>query len=625
MVQVLVSRLGRSPLLITLGGMLTVLILIGFEFQAATANPLVITITLFCSAFVLLLAYASHTLARRMLDANRHVRLLQAIIDHTLEAMLITDVEQRIVAVNPAFERITGYSAGEAIGNTPRMLNSGFHEPEFFVTMWRAINEQGAWEGEIHDRHKNGNTYPKYLRINAIDQQGLGQPSHYVAVFVDISEQKAQQAQIEHLVNYDALTGLPNRVAFEAVLAGSLVRAEHQMHQLAVLLIDLDNFKTINDSLGHRVGDLLLCEVTKRLRAACGETGKLARLGGDEFVILFDAITTPDEISHLAQVILKSINQPYQIDAHELHTSPSMGISFYPGDGCDASTLMRNADTAMYYAKSAGRNCYQYFAEPMNAAANKRLHLENELWRALAENQLTLHYQPQVDLFSGKVVGVEALIRWNHPERGMIPPVDFIPVAEECGLILPIGHWVLVTACRQAKEWLDAGNDVGEMAVNISAHQFRQPEFAESVRQILADTGLSGERLELEITESAVMSSADTAIQTLHQLKAMGVKLAIDDFGTGYSSLSYLRRFPVDRLKIDRSFVTDIDSDVDAASLVTAIITLGRSLGLRLVAEGVETSGQADFLREQACERVQGFHFYRPGTADDALQLLQKR
>ena len=600
-----------------MAGALIALALLGMAFHLANPLPLAILVV---SCLILLLAYGSHVLSRRV----SHIRLQQAIIDHTLEAMLVTDAEQNILAVNPAFERITGYTAAEAIGNTPRMLSSGLHEPSYFAQMWRDLKAHGTWEGEIHDRHKSGKTYPKYLRINAIDQAGTGQPSHYVAVFADISEQKAQQAQIEHLVNYDPLTGLPNRVALEAALAGALVRAEHQMHKLAVLFLDLDNFKTINDSLGHSVGDQLLCEVADRLRAACRESDRIARLGGDEFVIIFDAITEVDEISHLAQTILKSINQPYRIDTHELHTSPSMGISLFPDDGCDVSTMMRHADTAMYYAKSAGRNCYQYFSEPMNDAANKRLHLENELWRALAENQLTLHYQPQVDLFSGKVVGVEALIRWNHPERGMIPPVEFIPVAEECGLILPIGHWVLVTACRQAKEWLDAGTDIGEMAVNISAHQFRQPEFAESVRQVLSDTGLSGERLELEITESAVMSSADTAIQTLHQLKAMGVKLAIDDFGTGYSSLSYLRRFPVDRLKIDRSFVTDIDSDVDAASLVTAIITLGRSLGLRLVAEGVETSGQADFLRDQSCERVQGFHFYRPSSAEDALKILQK-
>ena len=624
MVESLVS-FGRNPLWVAIAGAFTVLTVIGLAYPAANPASLAFSVILIASFFILLLAYGSHLLARRMFVISGQLRLQQAIIDHTLEAMFVTDAAQTILAVNPAFERITGYSAREAIGNTPRMLSSGLHEPAFFAAMWRDLKAQGAWEGEIHDRHKNGTTYPKYLRINTIAQAAGGQPSHYVAAFVDISERKAQQAQIEHLVNYDALTGLPNRVALEAELAGALVRVEHQMNQLAVLLLDLDNFKTINDSLGHRVGDQLLCQVADRLRAACRETDKIARLGGDEFVIVFDAITSADEISHLAQEILQSINQPYRIDAHELHTSPSMGISLYPDDGRDVSTLMRNADTAMYYAKSAGRNCYQYFAEPMNAAANKRLHLENELWRALAEDQLTLHYQPQVDLFSGKVVGVEALIRWNHPERGMIPPVDFIPVAEECGLILPIGHWVLVTACRQAKEWLDAGHEAGEMAVNISAHQFRQPEFAESVRQVLADTGLPGERLELEITESAVMSSADTAIQTLHQLKAMGVKLAIDDFGTGYSSLSYLRRFPVDRLKIDRSFVTDIDSDLDAASLVTAIITLGRSLGLNLVAEGVETSAQADFLRDQSCERVQGFHFYRPGCAADALKVLQKK
>ena len=366
-------------------------------------------------------------------------------------------------------------------------------------------------------------------------------------------------------------------------------------------------------------GDRLLAELARRMGAEMDRSTRLFRLGGDEFVVVFDQLDRDNAVVVLVDRLVSVIGLPCEIDGHSLHITPSIGISLYPEHGRDGLTLIRNADAAMYAAKAAGRHNYKFFADSMNAAANKRLHLESELWRALAENQLGLHYQPQIDLLNGKVVGVEALVRWAHPVRGMIAPADFIPVAEECGLILQLGHWVLLTACRQVRAWLDAGIDMGEMAVNISAHQFRQPDFVQTVRGILAETGLPADRLELEITESTVMHGVDAAIQTLAQLKAMGVRLAIDDFGTGYSSLSYLRRFPLDRLKIDRSFLADVDTDPEAASLVTSIVMLGRSLGLQLVAEGVENFAQAEFLRTLECERVQGFHFYQPVSADEVI------
>jgi len=558
-------------------------------------------------------------------QAQEQLELSRKIIRHTSEAMLVTDAAERILTVNPAFERITGYSADEVIGKTPRTLSSGRHTKEFYQAMWATLNETGQWSGEIWDRRKNGEIYPKFLTINAIREGEQLQLSHYVAVFVDITDRKAQEERIEFLAHHDPLTGLPNRAALEVYLEGALSMARRHGTELAVMFIDLDNFKTINDSLGHHAGDQLLCEVARRLRDSSRESDRVARLGGDEFVVILEGIKRGEDVAGVAQKYLQAINQPYAIDQHELHTSPSIGISLYPSDGADAEALMRNADTAMYYAKSNGRNNFQFFAESMNLAANKRLHLESELWRALGENQLMLHYQPQVDLLTGKIVGVEALIRWNHPERGLIPPADFIPIAEETGLILPIGHWVLLTACRQAKAWLDAGSDMGDMAVNISAHQFRQPEFAQSVRNVLEETGLPPERLELEITESTVMNSADDSVHMLAELKGMGVKLAIDDFGTGYSSLAYLRRFPIDRLKIDRTFVTDMENDADAASLVASIIALGRSLGLRLVAEGVENSAQADLLRDKECERVQGYHYFRPGSAESILASMQEQ
>jgi len=556
-------------------------------------------------------------------EAQLQLELSRKVIRHTSEAMLVTDAEERIITVNPAFERITGYAAAEVIGKTPAILRSGRHDAAFYDAMWVQLQRVGEWQGEIWDRRKSGEIYPKYLSINAVREDDEQAPTHYVAIFTDISERKAQEARIEFLAHHDPLTGLPNRAALEAYLEGALAMARRHQTQVAVLFVDLDNFKTINDSLGHQAGDELLCEVASRLQGACRESDRVARLGGDEFVIILEGIRQAEAIAGVAEKILEAVNAPYQIGDRELHTSPSIGISVYPIDGPDTATLMRNADTAMYYAKANGRNNYQFFAEPMNQEANKRLHLESELWRALSENQLALHYQPQIDLLSGKIVGVEALVRWQHPERGTIPPSDFIPIAEETGLILPIGHWVLKTACRQAREWLDQGRDIGEMAVNISAHQFRQPEFAASVRSVLEETGLPAHRLELEITESVVMHGADSSVRMLAELKGMGIKLAIDDFGTGYSSLSYLRRFPIDRLKIDRTFVADLESDQDAASLVASIIALGQSLGLRLVAEGVENEAQADFLKEKLCERVQGYYFHHPDLPEAIQALLE--
>lgn len=564
----------------------------------------------------LLLAAAGYLFWRNECRSAVQLRLQEQIIAHTSEAMMVTDADLRILAVNPAFERITGYAAAEVIGQMPAILRSGRHAPEFYDDICARVASNGYWHGEVWDRRKNGEIYPKLMRVQALFDEAGQAALHYLAVFSDISAHKAQEARIEYLSHHDPLTSLPNRLAMDGLLEETLLAAARTMSRVAVMIIDLDNFKTVNDSLGHHAGDLLLSEVASRLQDLLAPPARLFRLGGDEFVVVLPEVPSQESVILLVQRVVRAISEPCSVAGHQLHTSPSIGISLYPDDGDQAEALVRNADTAMYYAKANGRNNYQFFAEPMNAAANRRLHLESELWDALAGNQLLLHYQPQVDLVSGRIVGVEALVRWQHPERGMVGPADFIPVAEECGLILPLGHWVLLTACRQAKALLDDGIDVGEIAVNISAHQFRQPEFAQSVQAILHETGLPAELLELEITESTVMHGADSSARTLTELKQMGVKLAIDDFGTGYSSLSYLRRFPVDRLKIDRTFVSDLESDADAASLVASIISLGHSLGLNLVAEGVENASQAEFLRTRACQRVQGFHFFRPVDAD---------
>ncbi len=569
-------------------------------------------------ALTLLVWQAWRYTRRAAVEAAARLALQRLIVDHASEAMMLTDSAQRILSVNAAFTAITGYAAEEVIGLTPTRLSAGHPGLTGHRNVWDFVAENAYWEGELWDRRKDGTLYPKQLRITAICEDGAN-ISHYVAVFSDVSESKAQAQRLEYLARHDPLTNLPNRLALDAHLLQAIDGAVPGIDRMALLVIDLDNFKTVNDSLGHPAGDRLLAELARRIGAYMDPAKRLFRLGGDEFVIFIEQLDSEEAVVALADGLIRLISESCDIDGHILHMTPSIGISLYPEDGRDGQALIRNADTAMYCAKAHGRANYQFFTEPMNVAATKRLHLESELWRALAENQLVLHYQPQVDLLSGKVVGVEALVRWRHPQRGLIGPSEFIPVAEECGLILPLGHWVLLTACRQVRSWLDQGVDMGEMAVNISAHQFRQPEFARSVRAILAETGVCAKRLELEITESTVMHGVDEAIRTLAELKEMGVKLAIDDFGTGYSSLAYLRRFPLDRLKIDRSFLADVDSDPDAASLLTSIVLLGRSLGLQLVAEGVENFAQAEFLRTLECERVQGFHFYQPASAEEVV------
>lgn len=561
---------------------------------------------------------AFRQIQRRDAEASAGLALQRLIVDHASEAMMLTDSAQRILSVNAAFSAITGYAPEEVIGLTPTRLSAGHHGLSGHRNIWDFVAENGYWEGELWDRRKDGTLYPKQVRITPICEDGV-HVSHYVAVFSDVSESKAQAQRLEYLACHDPLTNLPNRLALDAQLLKAIDGAVPGIDRMALLVIDLDNFKTVNDSLGHPAGDRLLAELARRLATHMDPSRRLYRLGGDEFVIFIEQLDSEETVIELSSRMIKAVSEPCDIEGHVLHMTPSIGISLYPEDGRSGQALIRNADTAMYYAKAQGRANYKFFAEPMNAAATKRLHLESELWRALAENQLVLHYQPQVDLLSGKVVGVEALVRWRHPQRGLIGPSEFIPVAEECGLILPLGHWVLLTACRQVRAWQEQGIEMGEMAVNISAHQFRQPEFARSVRAILAETGVGADRLELEITESTVMHGVDEAIKTLAELKGMGVKLAIDDFGTGYSSLAYLRRFPLDRLKIDRSFLADVDSDPDAASLLTSIVLLGRSLGLQLVAEGVENFAQAEFLRTLECERVQGFHFYQPAPAEEVV------
>jgi diguanylate cyclase (GGDEF)-like protein/PAS domain S-box-containing protein len=544
------------------------------------------------------------------------------VFETSQESIILTDADANIVSVNHVFEEMSGYSADEVIGKNPRLLNSGRHTPAFYAAMWQDITSKGKWQGEVWNRRKSGEVFPVWLKMS-VYRGADGKVLNYVGVAADISERLAAQEHIRQLAYFDPLTRLPNRRLLQDRAGQALASAERENKHLALLFIDLDQFKTINDSLGHSAGDQLLCEVARRLLACVRRMDTVARLGGDEFVVLL-AETSLDGAAEVARKILQTVARPHSVDGHQLGVTPSLGISVYPQDGRDFETLLKHADTAMYRAKESGRNAYQFFTNEMNVAALERMLLENSLRQAMARGEFVVHYQPQIDLTSRRIIGAEALVRWLHPEIGLISPGKFIPVAEASGLIVPIGQWVLREACRQNRAWQDAGLPPICIAVNISSVQFRGGQLEDTVRSALDETGMAAELLELELTEGIVMGSAEETIDILHRLSDMGLKLAIDDFGTGYSSLSYLKRFPIDKLKIDQSFVRDIASDPDDWAIARAVIGLGHSLRLTVIAEGVETAEQLSMLKREGCDEVQGYHFSIPLPADEFAGLLRQ-
>jgi diguanylate cyclase (GGDEF)-like protein/PAS domain S-box-containing protein len=540
------------------------------------------------------------------------LRLSDEVFQNCHEAIMITGADNTILAVNPAFTRITGYTAQEAVGGNPRMLKSGRHGPEFYAEMWAKILGEGVWSGEIWDRSRYGKLYPKWVTINAIRDAHSGKPTHFLAMFSDISERKRVEEKIRFLAFHDALTGLPNRLTLQDKLEQSIADAAGKGGLVALLLVDLDRFKTINDTLGHPVGDRLLVEVAKRIAGAVRGEDTLVRFGGDEFVILLPGLSRELDAAQLASNVSELFVQPFMIDGRELHTASSIGISLYPRDGSDPETLLKNADIAMYHAKAQGGNSFQFYAEEMNRSATEHLALENLLRQALGRDEFELHYQAQICLADQRLIGFEALIRWRHPAQGLVAPLVFIPMAEETGLINRIGEWVLSEACRQAQAWQDAGGPALRMAINLSPRQFRQRDLVDQVCRALAASLFEPSLLELEITEGAVMDSPEKAIVLLRRLREMGVRLALDDFGTGYSSLAYLKMLPFNRLKIDRSFVSDIGVDSSDTAIATATIALAHKLGLEVIAEGIETESQRAFLAAEGCEEGQGYHFSRP-------------
>nr|WP_314874435.1 EAL domain-containing protein [uncultured Pseudomonas sp.] len=549
------------------------------------------------------------TIARDITERHlmqEKLQLAATVFENTAEGVLITDTDQRISAVNRAFSEITGYSEIEALGQTPRLLASGQHDSAFYVAMWHQLTAEGHWQGEIYNKRKNSELYPSWLTISAVRNSDR-EITHFVAVFADISSLKHAQAKLDYQAHHDPLTGLPNRALFENRLHAALQCSQVSNRQGAVLFLDLDRFKHINDSLGHPVGDLLLKGIAQRLKEQVRDVDTVARLGGDEFIILLPGLHKPSDASAIANKLLTCFSAPFQAGEHEFFTSASIGISLYPQDGSDVASLIRNADAAMYRSKAKGRNRVEAYTRDLTAQASVRVALENELRRAIERNELSLCYQPKLSLKTQNLVGAEALIRWNHPTFGDVSPEHFIHLAEENGTILQLGDWVLEQACRQMQQWQKRYQSFGPLSINLAGAQMRQPHLAKRIEQLLKTYQLKAGDLQLEITENFIMSQAEEALSVLHQLKQLGVQLAIDDFGTGYSSLSYLKRLPLDILKIDQSFIRGLPDDPHDAAITRAIIALGRSMQLTIIAEGVENQAQQHFLAAEGCEQIQGY------------------
>jgi diguanylate cyclase (GGDEF)-like protein/PAS domain S-box-containing protein len=550
--------------------------------------------------------------------AEQELRIAAAAFESE-EGMIVTDANEVILRVNHAFTAMTGYGADEVLGQTPRVLKSGHHDRAFYRQMWETLSRDRYWQGEIWNRRKSGELFPVWQTISAVLAPD-GRISHYVAAFTDISARKAAEEQIRNLAFYDPLTQLPNRRLLIERLGIALVGSAHSRRHSALLFLDLDYFKVLNDTEGHDVGDQLLVEVARRVRSSVREGDTVARLGGDEFVVMLEELSDdPDHAAAQAetvgQKIREAVAQPYRLKDHDYHGSASIGVCLFRDGPETVDDLLKRADVAMYQAKSSGRNTLRFFQPEMELALVERAAMEVELRHVLQHQELVLYYQPQIDE-NNRVLGAEALLRWQHPERGLVSPVDFIPVAEETGLIVPIGRWVLETACMQLREWQQ--NEATShlvLAVNVSARQFRQPDFVDQVEKILLAAGVDPSCLKLELTESVVLDDVADTIEKMKALKVLGVGFSMDDFGTGYSSLSYLRRLPLEQLKIDRSFVRDVESNTGDAVIVQTIIGMAQSLGLKVIAEGVESHGQRDFLSRHGCPAFQGFLFSRPVPA----------
>ncbi len=559
--------------------------------------------------------------ARQRAEADLH--LSAKVFESSVEGVMITDREARILRVNKAFTEITGYSEADIIGQRPSVLQSGRHDKDFYCGMWQSINDNGYWQGEIWNRRKNGEVFPEWLTISAVTD-ATEQITHLIGGFTDMSQQKQAEDRIQHLMYYDALTDLPNRVLFRERCKQAMSRARRNDKRVAYLHFDIDRFVTINDTLGYQVGDQLLQQVGQRLAGCVRQQDLVARFMGDEFGVGITDVDRNDSVDDLLKTVVDAFVEPFYIHSREIFLVPSIGVSFFPDDAVEFDELARFADTALHVAKRDGGVNYHRYQKSMNADADDRLSMESALRRALEREEFRLYYQPQLSLETGAIIGVEALLRWQRSNEDLLLPGKFIPLLEETSLIIPVGEWALRQACRDHHAWIDAGGKSVPIAVNLSARQFRDRGFVAMIRQVLVENNVSAEMIELEITESCVMEDPEEALLTLEIFHEMGIRIAIDDFGTGYSSLSYLKRFPLDVLKIDQSFVADIPADEDGAAIIDTIIAMGHRLKLSVIAEGVETEAQAGFLRTHGCDNVQGYFYDQPMLSEDLILRISK-
>ena len=555
---------------------------------------------------------------------EKQMMLSASVFENTIEGIVITDRDAIIQRVNQAFTNITGFSPDEAIGENPRILKSDRHDTQFYKQMWQALKDCGMWEGEIWNRRKNGETYPDWLSINVINDT-QGEPINYVGLFHDISELKKNETMLKYQANYDPLTGLPNRQLFNDRLKMAISHnsREDLVLPLGVLFCDLDDFKNINDSLGHYFGDLLLKEVAKRLSECCREEDTVARLGGDDFLIIcsFTRQNEPAATS-LAQRILNSFEEPFILKKQQIYTQISIGITLFPEDGKDFESLVKNAEVAMYRSKDVGKNRFSFYTTELNREVLRRISLSNDLRGALAREEFIVYYQPKIDIKTGLVSGMEALVRWNRRKTEMVSPVEFIPLAEDTSVIYALGEWVMEEACSRIREFSSlCGRDL-KIAVNLSVKQFAQKDLIYRIQEIIQKTGLSSHLLTVEITENIVIKNIDATIHILKLLNALGIRISIDDFGTGYSSLSYLKLMPLSELKIDKSFVDDIPDNLEACAIVKTVLSLAENLNLKTVAEGVETLAQLEFLKKEGCHEIQGYYYCKPISHEEMKTFL---
>jgi diguanylate cyclase (GGDEF)-like protein/PAS domain S-box-containing protein len=559
------------------------------------------------------------TAARR---AERERQVALEVLRSMSEAVAVVSLDFSFISVNPSFSRITGYSEEEVVGQNPGLLDSSQHSQEFYRRVREVLVRTGHWAGEMWQKRKDDEEFLGWIELSEVrDSQGAR--NHFVAVVNDITDKKRAEQELRYLANYDSLTGLPNRALLSERLGRAIVRARRQESRLAVLFLDLDRFKDINDSLGHAAGDRLLKAAATRLQATLGASDTVARLGGDEFTVVLEDVASLEAVKAVASDILLAFSRPLEVDERQdVNITPSLGISLYPDHAVLPADLLKFADTAMYQAKAEGRNTYQIYSEEMDVEARHRAAIISHLHRALGRGELRLMYQPRMSLADGSITGVEALLRWHSPELGDLSPSVFIPLAEESGLILTIGEWVLGEACRQLKSWRRDGLSEISMGVNVSVLQLLRGDLARYLRTVLDATEIPANRLELELTESMVMQNAEQATAVLNEMRELGISLAIDDFGTGYSSLVYLKRLPIDTLKIDKEFIDDLTRDADDEAITSTIITMGHSLGLNVVAEGVETESQINFLRKQGCDEIQGHWLSKPLDGESCLTFI---